>query len=329
MTTNSSGPAFDRGRTTFRRRGRVVLVLTENWTITPPRDLRRLVDLAVEAERAGVDAVMLSEHIVLGPSAGSAGRMVNPREYALPGNQDPATPWPSSLMLISAIAAATTRLRVVAGAVIAPLRHPLLLARELGTADLLSEGRLVVLPTVSWHPDEYAALNVPFKQRGALLDEHLAAWQALWRDSPATFTGEHYAFTDVYLEPKAWRPEGPTLWFGGTRMHRALVRRIVAYGQGLNPLGPVSSQEMERLASAMSEAGRDVDELELVGGLRTNFATPDAVGDLGVAMERARDQAAHGFTTFCFKPNQYIDDIGRWGELCREVVEGIEALVGG
>ena len=123
---------------------RLVLVLSENWTITPPRDLHALVDMAVVAEDAGFDVIMISEHVVLGPSAGSAGPMANPREYALPGNQDPATPWPSSLVLLSAIAAATTRIRLGAVAVLAPLRHPLLLAKELGTLDILSEGRLVV-----------------------------------------------------------------------------------------------------------------------------------------------------------------------------------------
>ena len=135
---------------TFGRTPRLVLVLSENWTLTPPRELRALVEMAVVAEEAGFDAVMVSEHIVLGASAGAGGIMGNPRDYAMPGNQDPAMPWPSSLVLLSAIAATTTRLRLAACAVIAPLRHPLLLARELGTLDLLSEGRLVVQPTVSW-----------------------------------------------------------------------------------------------------------------------------------------------------------------------------------
>ena len=57
--------------------------------------------------------------------------MANPREYAVPGNQPPDMPWPASIVLLSAIAAATERLRLVAGAIIAPLRHPLLLAKEL------------------------------------------------------------------------------------------------------------------------------------------------------------------------------------------------------
>ncbi len=50
---------------------KLVLVLSENWTLTPPRDLRALVEMAVVAEEAGFDAVMVSEHIVLGPSAGA------------------------------------------------------------------------------------------------------------------------------------------------------------------------------------------------------------------------------------------------------------------
>ena len=108
----------------------------------------------------------------------------NPRDYALPGNQDPATPWPSPLVLLSAIAAATTRIRLVAGALISPLRHPLATAKDLATLDRLSGGRLVVQPTVSWHRDEYDALGVPFGQRGEILDEQLEIWAEAWNGSP-------------------------------------------------------------------------------------------------------------------------------------------------
>src|SRR5215470_20343999 len=150
---------------------RLLLILTENWTMRPVPDVADLVAFAVEAERAGLDGVMVSEHIVLGPSADAAGRPANPRDYALPGNQDPATQWPSSLVLLSAIAAATERIRLVAGAIISPLRHPLVLAKDLATLDRLSGGRLIVLPTVSWHRDEYNALSIPFERRGDILDE--------------------------------------------------------------------------------------------------------------------------------------------------------------
>ncbi|MGZ5295674.1 MAG: TIGR03619 family F420-dependent LLM class oxidoreductase [Actinomycetota bacterium] len=306
----------------------LILILSENWTMTSPRDLPSLVRFAVEAEGAGFDAVMVSEHVVLGPDAGSHGPPANPRDYALPGNQDPSTPWPSSLVLLSALAAVTTRLRLVAGAIIPPLRHPLLLAKDLATLDLLSQGRLVVQPTVSWHRAEYEALGVPFTSRGALLDEHLAAWRVLWRDTPASFEGAHYRFHDVFLEPKPFRPEGPTLWFGGSSLHERLLRRIVTYGQGFNPLGRPTSEELGRLRSAMSGAGRSIDELEMVGGTRGAFPDPTSVADLEHALSSIPEQVASGFTSICIKPSQFIDDPARIGAFCREVVGRVAALVG-
>jgi probable F420-dependent oxidoreductase len=302
---------------------RLVLVLSENWTLVSPRDLRALVRLAQEAEEAGIDGVMLSEHIVLGPAAGAAGRMANPRDYAAPGNQDPATPWPDSIVLMAAIAAATTRLRLIGAAIIAPLRHPVLLAHQLATLDLLSGGRLVVQPTVSWLAEEYAALGVPFAHRGALLDEHLAAWQVLWRETPASFDGEHYRFRNVYLEPKPARPEGPTLWFGGQTVSPWIVRRLVAYGHGFHPFGQPHSDELGELRAALAAAGRDMAELEVVGGIRPRFPDENSPADLDEAAEQIPGQLAAGYTTICFKPSQYTDDPAAVGGLCRRLVNRV------
>jgi len=307
---------------------KLILILSENWTLTSSRDLRSIVRFAVEAEDAGFDAVMVSEHVVLGPDADADGLPSNPRDYALPGNQDPATPWPRSLVLLSAVAAATSRLRLVAGAIIPPLRHPLLVAKDLATLDLLSEGRLVVQPTVSWHRSEYDALGVPFGSRGELLDEHLSAWDVLWRDSPASFDGTHYRFHDVYLEPKPFRLEGPTLWFGGSSLHDRLVDRIVTYGDGFNPLGRPSPQDLSRLHEAMAAAGRSIDELEMVGGTRGVFPDLSSVAELAQALSSIPEQVAAGFTSICIKPSQFIDDAERLGPFCREVVERVSALVG-
>lgn len=299
---------------------RLLLILTENQTMRPPPDVGDLVAFAVEAERAGIDGVMVSEHIVLGPAANAAGLPANPRDYALPGNQDPATPWPSPIVLLSAIAAATTRLRLVAGAIISPLRHPLVLAKDLATLDRLSGGRLVVLPTVSWHRDEYDALGVPFGQRGAILDEQLEIWSRAWAGSPVSFEGRHYRFGEVWLEPQPARPGGPALWFGGSSVHPRLVRRLVRYGSGFNPLGQPDHAGLARIAAAMTAAGRSPGELEYVGGTRGRFARPDQPADLDEALAQIPAQLARGFTTICVKPSQFIDDAAKLADFCGELV---------
>jgi probable F420-dependent oxidoreductase len=304
---------------------RVVMVLSENWTLTSPYDLPALVELAVVAEQAGVDTVMLSEHVVLGPSAGADGRMENPRDDAAPGNQDPDTPWPDSVVLAAAIAARTRDLRVALAAIIAPLRHPLLLAKQLATLDLLAGGRLVVQPTVSWAEEEYDALGVPFGQRGAILDEQLEAMRLAWTDAPAAFQGKHFRFADVYCEPKPFHAGGPRMWFGGQSLHPALVRRIVRYGSGFHPFGSPSDADLMLLAAAMRDAGRDVSELELVGGIRGRFARPDAVADLDEALAAVPAELARGFTSICFKPSMFTDDPAEVGAVCARVVEAVNA----
>lgn len=304
----------------------MVSVLTENWTMTDPRDLRSIVRMAQEAEDAGFDMVMVSDHVLLGPSAGSAGRMANPRDYAMPGNQDPATPWPSNLVLLSAIAAATSRIRIGAIALIAPLRHPLVLAHDLASLDLLSEGRLVVQPTVSWHRDEYDAIGVPFDRRGRILDEQLEIWSRLWAESPVSHRGEFFDFTDVYLEPKPWRASGPALWFGGERVHGKVIDRLVRYGSGFHPVGRVDEEDIARLHAALAEAGRSAAEFEMVGGTRVAFPSDDSVAPLPEALEEIPRQQALGFTTFAIKPSIFIDRREDHAAFCREVIDRVAAL---
>jgi probable F420-dependent oxidoreductase len=305
---------------------RMVSVLTENWTMVDPRDIRDLVRMAQEAEDAGFDMVMVSDHVLLGPSAGSQGRMANPRDYAMPGNQDPATAWPSNLVLLSAIAAATTRIRIGAIALIAPLRHPLVLAKDLATLDLLSEGRLVIQPTVSWHADEYAALGIPFTSRGRILDEQLRIWRRVWGESPADFSGEFFTFNDVYLEPKPFRPEGPRMWFGGEQLHPKLLERLLDFGSGFHPLGRPRSEDVEMLRTGLATRGRTLQDIEMVGGTRVEFPDDHSCAPLGPALAGIPEQQELGFTTFCIKPSIFIDERAEHAAFCRRVIDEVEAL---
>ena len=302
------------------------MVLSENWTLTPPVDLRRLVELARAAEDCGVHTVMLSEHIVLGPDSAATGPMANPRDYAAPGNQDPSTPWPDSVVLASAIAGATSTLRVALAAIITPLRHPLALAKQLGTLDLLAEGRLVIQPTVSWSVSEYVALGVAFAERGAILDEQLAAMDAAWTappNEPTSFHGHHFSYDDVWCEPR--RGVAPSMWFGGERLHDALVQRIVRYGSGFHPFGTPTADELARLAGALADAGRSLAELELVGGIRGTFAGSDDVADLDLALTAIPAKVAAGYRSICFKPSMFTDDYNEVPDICRRVVRALSS----
>lgn len=307
---------------------RWLMVLTENEAIVHPRDLISLVDLAIVAEAEGVDGVMLSEHVALGRDSGDAGLMHNPRDYAAPGNQSPAYPWPNSIVLMSAIAQATTTLRLVAGAIIAPLRHPLLLAKELGTLDLLSRGRLVVLPTVSWSRDEYRALGVPFEERGRILDEQLEVLAKAWGPYPISHPGPRFPFTDVWLEPGAFTPDGPPLWFGGQGMPAHVVRRIAKYGSGVNPFGALSDEDLRSLADGMREAGRDMSELELVGGIRGRFDDLTSIANVDEALADLPRQVEQGFTTICFKPAMFCGSADDVPALCRYLVSEGQRISG-
>lgn len=302
------------------------MVLTENATLVAPDDLRGVVELARVAEGCGVHTVMLSEHVVLSTDSADDGLMTNPRDYAAPGNQHPHTPWPDTVVLASAIAQATTELRVALAAIITPLRHPLQLAKQLGTLDLLAGGRLVVQPTVSWSEGEYAALGVPFHQRGQILDEQLAALHAAWTapaHAPSSHTGAHFAYGDVWVEPR--RGQQVSMWFGGQRLHDALIDRIVRYGHGFHPFGTPTPDELARLGAAMRAAGRTLDELELIGGIRGRFSSTDDVADLDEALATIPDKVASGYRSICFKPSMFTDSLDEVPDVCRRVVAALDA----
>ena len=143
---------------------------------------------------------------------------------------------------------------------------------------------------------------------------------AAWTDTPAAFAGEHFRFADVYCEPKPHRRGGPAMWFGGQTLHPALCRRIVRYGSGFHPFGTPTDAELERLAGEMTKAGRDIAELELVGGIRGRFSGATDVADLDEALADVPQLIQRGFTSICFKPAMFTDDRDAVPDMCRRVV---------
>jgi hypothetical protein len=105
-----------------------------------------------------------------------------------------------------------------------------------------------------------------------------------------------------------------------------LIRRLVRYGKGLNPFGPLSDDDLRSLEAAMSEAGRDLAALEKVGGIRATFHRSDDVADLDVALADLPRQVDQGFTTICFKPAMFCRTVKDVPALCRRLVEAGRSL---
>jgi probable F420-dependent oxidoreductase len=308
---------------------KLVVMLSEVWTMADPRDLRGLVNLAVEAERAGADGVLIGEHVVMGPTASRDGLPANPRDWYGGWNQDPATPHPANLELLSAIASVTTSLRLLAVALLTPLRHPLVVAKQLATLDLLSEGRLVFMPSASWHEDEYDALGVPFEARGAILDEQLEIWAKTWSSDVVSHHGAHFDFEGISVEPRAWRPEGPRVWIGGLRLTNRALRRVVSYGSGFFPGFAPTEEELERLRAGLERAGRTLDEIELAMwlGRGTPFPDPTSTKALEADLDVVATNLNRGIGTVVMKPSQYIDDPAQLADLCRDAIAGLRGRV--
>src|SRR5690349_8977397 len=130
-------------------------------------EMRKLLDFARMAEDLGVDGIAMSEHVL------SAKDPVFPYRGGPPHRSD--EPWPEPMATLAALAAVTSRVRLISTIVIAPLRPAALLAKSAATVHALSGGRFVMGVSTSWHEEEYAALGVPFASRGARLDDLVGA----------------------------------------------------------------------------------------------------------------------------------------------------------
>ena len=139
-----------------------------------------------------------------------------------------------------------------------PYRHPLLTARMAANIDRFSGGRFVFGVGVGWSEPEFAALGVPFGQRGAITDEYLAVITELWAGEFASMNGRFVSFGDVATGPRQARRPRPPIWVGGSSA--AGIRRAARFGDAWHPIDPrldwLREVGLPRLRSAAAEAGR-------------------------------------------------------------------------
>ena len=126
--------------------------------------------------------------------------------------------WLDSLATLSAAAAVTSRVGLGTAALVLPLRHPVILAKEIASLHQLSGGRFRLGVAVGWDPDEFDAVGVPLKQRGTRTDEALELIRLLLNEETVTFTGRYWQTKELTIYPRV--PDPPPVWIaGGTLTH--------------------------------------------------------------------------------------------------------------
>lgn len=237
-------------------------------------------ELAERAEASPAESLWAYEHVIY------------PQEYSSVYPYDAggkmtssqlAEDRPDPLQWLGHVAALTRRIRIATGLVLLPLHNPLIMAKRLATLDQLSGGRLIAGFGIGWLAEEYEALGVSFRERGARADEYLAIMRALWAPDAASFAGRFYSFTDVHSHPKPVAPDGVPIVIGGHS--RAAMRRTARYGQGLFLLRQTPERAAELLAMLAAEAqecGRDIGDFEVTVDAPRTAEEVRRWADLGV-----------------------------------------------
>jgi probable F420-dependent oxidoreductase len=177
----------------------------------------------------------------------------------------PGQPWPAPfeevvdpIVTLTHVARATRRIRLGSATLLAVFVPPAVLAKQLATLDIVSDGRLNVGLSLGWSQDEYESCGVPFRDRGARLDEYLRCLHALWGDDPVEFSGRFYSVPPSLFLPKPRQRPRPPMLIGGYA--KATVRRAATLGDGYIggnvPLAQVVPLVDEQRTAA-AEAGRD------------------------------------------------------------------------
>jgi probable F420-dependent oxidoreductase len=240
-------------------------------------DPRTVIAVAQHAEGCGFESFYVPEHIALYPGA-----KVGPFEFP------PTLPIAAPLELLSFVAAATERILLGTAVLLLPYYHPVLLAKQLATIDVLSEGRMRLLTVgLGSLPGEAEAVGVDFAARGRRADEAIDALRLLWAgdENGVSFDGEFFSFRNVCSFPK---PRGAgilPIHVGGAS--QAAARRAGQRGDGYFPGGRLTAGErasqLDVMRTAAAQAGRDPAVLEYTRWVPASVsaAEANALADLG------------------------------------------------
>ena len=232
-------------------------------------------------DAVGVDRVVVSDHLVFGENLDAYS---DPAIGGTKGGRQPTGPdgnWMEPLVFLTAVAATTTRIRLGTAILLAALRRPAVLAKQLATMDVLSGGRVDLGVGVGWQREEYEAVGLAFEDRGRLLDHTLEVCQLLWTQQRAVYDSPELTFDGIHQMPKPLQPGGIPVWISGT-VNKRVARRLSRFGTRWIPWGRdiVNLEEsVPAMKQAIADVGGDPSDLEVQGSAAL---VKNADGDIDV-----------------------------------------------
>ncbi|MFO1186182.1 MAG: TIGR03619 family F420-dependent LLM class oxidoreductase [Alphaproteobacteria bacterium] len=257
-----------------------------NWTAEAPDDWGYLIERARAAEEAGIDRVVVSDHVIFGADLDAYGK---PERGGILGGRQPTGPdgcWLEPMTSLAVLAGATSRVRLCTGVLLAALRRPAVLAKEAATLDVLSGGRLDLGVGIGWQREEYDAVGLDYGNRGRLLDHTLEVCQRLWQDRRASYASDELRFDGIHMMPKPVSPGGVPVWVSGTLNDRVLAR-LARFGAGWVPWGADLADlptSIGRMREGVAALGRDPSGIGVVGSV---MVAPDERGVIDAAATMA------------------------------------------
>ena len=202
--------------------------------------------VAIQAESIGFESLWTAEHVVL----------PDPREAPSPA--DPETPFLHPSTLLAYIASVTKTIKLGTGITLIAQRNPVVLAKEMGSLDIIASGRLLLGVGAGYLHQEFSALGIDFSSRGARTDEAIEVMRALWTQAKPEYQGQFIRFENIQAQPRPTRPAGPPVIIGG--MSPAALRRTVTHGNGWYGFAldvDTTKKVLENLEIAKSRYERD------------------------------------------------------------------------
>lgn len=213
----------------------------------------KMTRIAQAAEAAGFDSLWAGGHPFL-----------SKKQNMIPSSVNYLDP----IVTLSFIAAHTRTIRLATGILLLPQFNPLIVAKELASLDVLSNGRLIFGVGVGWSEHEYQVLGLSYHNRGKRTDEYLEVVKEVWTKDDPTFKGDYVSFENIQSFPHPIQKPHPPIVIGGNSS--GSFRRAVQVGNGWFGYG-LTPEQSEKAITGLREAA-------------TEYPRPPELGELEITI---------------------------------------------